>query len=98
MIVDDNLIKSLEQLSCLSFSPSEEAVIESDLSKMIAFVEKLNEHQLDVQLEDISISTNEIGLREDIINGTISVMDALKNAPVTKGQFFAVPKVINKKV
>jgi aspartyl-tRNA(Asn)/glutamyl-tRNA(Gln) amidotransferase subunit C len=35
-------------------------------------------------------------LREDVVQGSISRSEALKNAPETDGVFFKVPKVIKK--
>lgn len=35
-------------------------------------------------------------LREDEVKGSIPTVDALKNAPVSDGLFFKVPKVIKK--
>lgn len=96
MTVDSNLIKTLERLSCLSFSESEVSEIQADLSKMINFVEKLNEPEVEEKIKATSMARNAIGLREDVVGGTVKLSDALKNAPQVKDEFFAVPKVIKK--
>lgn len=96
MKVNNELIRTLEQLSCLSFSELETQEIKSDLSKMIAFIEKLNELEVSKVMEILNMATDEIKLRDDNVSGAIPVEKALVNAPQTKGHFFVVPKVIKK--
>ena len=63
---------------------------------MIAFVEKLNELDLE-DVEPLLHMSDEINvLREDEVKGSISREEALKNAPQHDEQFFKVPKVIKK--
>src|SRR5215831_17393319 len=94
MEVSDELLEKLAHLARLKFEASEKEEIKSDLQKMIAFVEKLNE--LDTTgVEPLLHMTDEINvLREDKVNGSISREEALTNAPEHNEQFFKVPKVI----
>jgi len=96
MEVNDALIDKLAQLARLKFEAGEKEQIKNDLQKMIAFVEKLNE--LDTTgVEPLTHMTDEVNiLREDEARGSISREDALKNAPLSDGAFFKVPKVIRK--
>ncbi len=96
MEVNDKLVEKLAHLSRLQFNESEKAEIKNDLQRMIGFVEKLNELNLD-GVEPLLHMSDEINvLREDEIKGSISREDALKNAPLHDDQFFKVPKVIKK--
>jgi len=96
MEVNDALVDKLAHLSRLSFNEKEKAEIKNDLQQMITFVEKLNEVNLD-GIAPMLFMSNEVNvLREDEIKGSISREEALKNAPLHDGQFFKVPKVINK--
>lgn len=96
MEVNDQLVEKLAHLSRLQFNESEKAEIKNDLQRMIGFVEKLNELNLD-GVEPLLHMSDEINvLREDEIKGSISREDALKNAPLHDDQFFKVPKVIKK--
>jgi aspartyl-tRNA(Asn)/glutamyl-tRNA(Gln) amidotransferase subunit C len=96
MEVNDALIEKLAHLARLQFNDAEKEEIKHDLQRMIAFVEKLNELDLD-GIEPLLHMTGEVNvLREDEIKGSISREDALKNAPVHDDQFFKVPKVIKK--
>lgn len=96
MEVNEALVDKLAHLSKLSFTEQEKKDISKDLQKMIGFVDKLNE--LDLQdTEPLMHMSEEINvLRDDEIKGSVSREEALKNAPDTDGQFFLVPKVIKK--
>ena len=96
MDVNDALIDKLAHLARLKFEAADKEEIKSDLQKMIAFVEKLNE--LDTTgVEPLLHMTDELNvLREDEVKGSISREEALKNAPLHDEQFFKVPKVIKK--
>jgi aspartyl-tRNA(Asn)/glutamyl-tRNA(Gln) amidotransferase subunit C len=63
---------------------------------MIAFADKLNELNLDGVEAMIHMSDEVNVLREDVVKGSISREDALKNAPEHDDKFFKVPKVIKK--
>ena len=94
MEVNDAMVEKLAHLSRLQFNETEKVEIKNDLQRMIAFVEKLNELDLD-GIEPLLHMSDEVNvLREDEIKGSISREDALKNAPLHDEQFFKVPKVI----
>lgn len=94
MEVNDAMIEKLAHLSRLQFDDAEKKEIKNDLQKMISFVEKLNELDLE-GVEPLLHMSDEVNvLREDEIKGSISREDALKNAPLHDEKFFKVPKVI----
>ncbi len=94
MEVNDELIDKLAHLARLHFNEEEKKEIKQDLQKMIVFVEKLNELDLD-EVEPMLHMSDEVNvLREDEISGSIGRDEALKNAPSHDEQFFKVPKVI----
>src|SRR5689334_15069122 len=93
MEVNDQLVDKLAHLSRLQFNETEKEEIKNDLQRMIGFVEKLNELDLD-NVEPLLFMSDEVNvLREDEIKGSISRSIGLKNAPLHDGQFFKVPKV-----
>ena len=98
MEVNDDLINNLAQLARLEFNDAEKDEIKSDLQKMIAFIDKLNELDTTGVEPLLHMSDNINVLREDEVKGSISREDALKNAPVHNEQFFKVPKVIKSPV
>jgi aspartyl-tRNA(Asn)/glutamyl-tRNA(Gln) amidotransferase subunit C len=87
-------VDKLARLSRLQFSETEKAEIKNDLQKMIGFVEKLNELDLEGVQPLLHMSEEVNVLREDEIKGSVSRTEALKNAPAHNDQFFKVPKVI----
>lgn len=96
MEVNDQLVDKLSRLSRLQFSEQDKQAIRTDLERMIGFVEKLNELEL-TGIEPLLHMSREVNvLREDIVKGSVSRTEALKNAPAKDEQFFLVPKVIKK--
>lgn len=96
MEVNDKLVDKLARLSRLQFSETEKADIKNDLQRMIGFVEKLNELDLEGVKPLLHMSEEVNVLREDEIKGSVSRAEALKNAPAHDNHFFKVPKVIKK--
>ena len=96
MEVNDAMVEKLAHLSRLQFNEKEKAEIKNDLQRMIAFVEKLNELDLD-NVEQLLHMSDEVNiLRDDVVKGSVSRLQALQNAPLHDEQFFKVPKVIKK--
>jgi aspartyl-tRNA(Asn)/glutamyl-tRNA(Gln) amidotransferase subunit C len=96
MEVNDALVQNLANLARLQFNEQEKEIIKKDLQRMIQFVDKLNELNTE-GVEPLLHMTDAINvLREDVVQGSISREEALKNAPDTDGTFFKVPKVIKK--
>lgn len=96
MDVNDEMVDKLAHLARLRFDEAEKTEIKKDLQKMIAFVEKLNELDLDNVEPLLFLGQQTNVLREDEVKGSISRDEALKNAPQHDDQFFKVPKVIKK--
>lgn len=101
MEVNDALVDKLAHLAKLKFEDVEKTEIKKDLQKMIGFVEKLNELNLD-GVEPLLHMSDEVNvLRNDFPdkngeNHSITREEGLKNAPLHDEQFFKVPKVIKK--
>jgi aspartyl-tRNA(Asn)/glutamyl-tRNA(Gln) amidotransferase subunit C len=96
MEVNDAMIDKLAHLARLKFDNAEKQEIKTDLQRMIVFVEKLNELDLD-GVEPLLHMSDEVNvLREDEVKGSVDRSEALKNAPSHDEQFFKVPKVIKK--
>jgi aspartyl-tRNA(Asn)/glutamyl-tRNA(Gln) amidotransferase subunit C len=96
MEVNEAMIDKLAHLARLKFSDTEKLEIKTDLQRMIAFVEKLNEVNVE-GVEPLLHMSSEINvLRDDVIEGSVPREDALKNAPLHDEHFFKVPKVIKK--
>ncbi|HVK49675.1 MAG TPA: Asp-tRNA(Asn)/Glu-tRNA(Gln) amidotransferase subunit GatC [Pseudobacter sp.] len=96
MEVNDAMVENLANLARLQFSEAEKEIISTDLQRMIAFVDKLNELDTTGVSPLLHMTDNFNVLREDEVKGSISRAEGLKNAPNNDGVFFKVPKVIRK--
>ncbi len=95
MKIDSDLLTKLEKLSSLYIEESKREEIIEELSKILEFVEILNE--LDLDSQEATFTTVEGGtpFREDIakVDGNV-IKTILENAPKTDEGFFIVPKII----
>ena len=96
MEVNNKLIQDIAKLSKLKFDDSAEEKMKSDLGKMLAFVDKLNE--IDTEgIDPLIYMSEEVNvLREDKVSEEISQEDALKNASEKDSDYFKVPTVLKK--
>lgn len=96
MTIDNTLVTQLAHLARLRFDASEQEAIRADLEKMVAFVEQLHEVDTEGVAPLLHISDAANVLRDDVVQGSISREEALRNAPAGDQEFFKVPKVIRK--
>lgn len=94
MKIDSKLVEHIAGLSRLSLSKMEKDAMVGDLGRILAYVEKLNE--LDISgVEPTSHVLDLLNvLREDRARPSVSVDEALSNAPDRSGNFYRVPKII----
>ena len=95
MEINQNVISKLASLSKLKFNEDEMKLISNDLSKMLDFINQLQD--LDTEGIDPLIHVNEEinNWREDQVQGMISQEEALSNSPVKDGTYFKLPKVLD---
>ena len=95
MSINQNVISKLARLSKLKFNEDEMKLISNDLSKMLDFINQLQD--LDTEGIDPLIHVNEEinNWREDQVQGMISQEEALSNSPVKDGTYFKLPKVLD---
>jgi len=94
MIVDNALIDKLANLSKLEFDEESKEGIKKDLTRMLAFVEQLNELDTEGVEPLIHVNEEKNKFREDVVSEELSQKEALKNAPEHDGFYFKVPKVV----
>lgn len=96
MEITNEMIDKLANLSKLQFEDEQKEEIRQDLSKIIAFVDKIEE--LDTEgVEPLVHLSKEINiLREDEVEETISQAQALKNAPSKDSDYFKISTVLSK--
>ena len=95
MAVNEALIDHLSELARLKFDAAEKEEIKKDLQRMISFVDKLNELDTTGVQPMLHMTDEKNVFREDVPEGSVTREEALKNAPMTDGVYFKVPKVIS---
>lgn len=94
MKVDLKTIEHLAHLSKLEFSDSEKQNMLNDFDKMLGFVGKLDELDLEKVEPKIYVNDEYDRMREDVAEKNYSRQEALDNAPQKDSYYFRVPKVI----
>jgi aspartyl-tRNA(Asn)/glutamyl-tRNA(Gln) amidotransferase subunit C len=96
MIIDDDTLNKIAQLANIKIEDSEREKLKHDITAILAWVDKLNEIDTS-KTEPITHMTNEKNrVRKDVDKQNIPVEKALQNAQVSSGNYFVVPKVIDK--
>ncbi len=89
-------VEHIAYLSRLSLSEEELKTFQVQLSKILDFVEKLNELDTEGIDPKFHIIPEENVLREDVPGVSLSRDKIFSNAPETDGKYFIVPKVVKK--
>ncbi len=94
MKIDAERIQSLAALARLELSEQEAKAMRDDLDAILVYVEQLDS----VDTEEVEPTAHVLELatplREDRVRGTLSVDEALRNAPAHDDASIIVPKVI----
>jgi len=96
MQVDKPLVEHLAHLSRLHVAPDKMDQLVTDMQDLVRFVEKLNELDTTGTEPLMHMGNSQNVLRPDVMGGSISREEALRNAPDQNGTFIKVPKVIHK--
>jgi len=94
MKISKQEVKHIAMLSRLDLDEKEIAVYQDQLSRILDYVEKLNEIDTS-HVEPVShvIELNNV-MRQDIVKPSLARDEVLKNAPDPSDKFFRVPKII----
>ena len=96
MQVDEKLVNHLAHLSRLNVAPEKMGKLVADMQDLVGFVEKLNHLDTTGTAPLMHMGNNFNVLREDLVSGSVTNEEALKNAPDSDGNYFKVPKLIRK--
>ena len=96
--IDNDTVRHVAHLARISLDEGEVAQYCGELLSIISYISKLNEiDTADVPPTSHAVSTLKNVYRKDILKPSLSVDEALKNAPAREGDFFKVPHVIEGK-
>jgi len=94
MSVDAATVRRIAHLARIAVKETEIPALEGELNAILAFVEQLEE----VDVEGVEPMTSVIPIdmkkRADVVNDGEIPDDIVRNAPETQGHFFLVPKVV----
>ena len=96
MEITNETIDKLAVLAKLQFKEGDKESIRKDLSKIIAFVDKIDELDTEGVEPLIHINREVNVLREDEVSETITQVQALKNAPSKDSDYFKIATVLEK--
>ena len=98
MKIDIKTIEKLASLSKLKFTKEELDLISKDMSKMVDFINQLDE--IDTEGVEPLIHVNEgfNNWREDEIREMLDQKEALSNSPIKDSTYFKLPKVLDNRV
>ncbi|MDA8901561.1 Asp-tRNA(Asn)/Glu-tRNA(Gln) amidotransferase subunit GatC [bacterium] len=96
MEITNETIDKLAELAKLQFKEGDKESIRKDLSKIIAFVDKIDELDTEGVEPLIHINREVNVLREDEVSETITQVQALKNAPSKDSDYFKIATVLKK--
>ena len=89
-------IKDVEHIAALAklkFTDEEKKKLQAELNKILEYMDKINELDLEGVEPLENINNTENVFREDAAEKCLTKEEALKNAPAKTDDFFKVPKV-----
>jgi aspartyl-tRNA(Asn)/glutamyl-tRNA(Gln) amidotransferase subunit C len=94
MAVNKDTVRRIAKLARLALDEGQIAAMELELNALISWVEQL--HELDVEgvAPLTSVVESRLKMREDVVTDGGYAADLMKNAPLSEGHFFVVPKVV----
>lgn len=96
MRIEKKEVEKLAHLARLDFNEEEKEEMMQDMDKIIGFVEKINELELD-GVEPLVYMTDETNvMRKDEVITEVGKEKALRNAPDKDTDYFRVPKVVKR--
>ena len=94
MEIDTDTVLKIARLSRIKITNNESIDIQKDLNKIVEFVKKLSEIDIDGIGEFNFGKTFLNDMRQDSINITDNADDILKNTENKNQNFFTVPKIV----
>jgi aspartyl-tRNA(Asn)/glutamyl-tRNA(Gln) amidotransferase subunit C len=94
MSVDADTVRRIAHLARIAVVEDEVEHLRGELNAMLAFVEQLQEVNVDSVEPMTSVTPMVMKKRADVVNDGGIAEDIVKNAPQSNDNFFLVPKVV----
>ena len=88
-------VRHVARLARLELSAAEEQSLQSDLSAILAYVDKLNQLNTDEVEPTTQVGEPGTPMRDDEITNRPAPEEMLANAPARDRNFFKVPRIID---
>ena len=94
MSVDTTTVRRIAHLARIAVAEDEVEHLKNELNGILAFVEQLQEVDVEGVEPMTSVTPMAMKKRQDVVNDGEIADDIVRNAPETENHFFLVPKVI----
>ncbi|MGL4325502.1 MAG: Asp-tRNA(Asn)/Glu-tRNA(Gln) amidotransferase subunit GatC [Beijerinckiaceae bacterium] len=94
MSVDAATVKRVAHLARIAVSDDDVPKLQGELNAILAFVEQLNEVNVDGVEPMTSVTPMVMKKRQDVVSDGAKADAIVANAPATQDHYFLVPKVI----
>ena len=94
MSVDSATVRRIAHLARIAVTDAEVPHLQGELNAMLAFVEQLQEVDIDGVEPMTSVTPMEMKKRADVVDDGEIADDIMRNAPAAENHFFLVPKVV----
>ena len=95
MAIDPAEVLRIARLARLKVEPDEATRLAKDLDRIVAHIDSLKAVRLPEGAEALTYFGKDV-LRADEPRGCLAKEDGLRNAPIQDGDFFLVPKIVDK--
>ena len=94
MSVDADTVRRIAHLARIAVEEDEVERLKGELNAILAFVEQLQEVNVEGVEPMTSVTPMKMKMRADAVTDGNNAEAVLKNAPASEGNFFLVPKVV----
>jgi aspartyl-tRNA(Asn)/glutamyl-tRNA(Gln) amidotransferase subunit C len=94
MSVDEDTVRRIARLARLALDDGQAAAMKNELNALIAWVEQLQEVNVEGVPPMTSVVEQRLKMRDDVVTDGGYPDDLMKNAPLSEKHFFVVPKVV----
>ena len=94
MSVDTTTVRRIAHLARIAVAEDEVEHLKNELNGILAFVEQLQEVEVEGVEPMTSVTPMAMKKREDVVDDGGIADDIVKNAPAAEGRYFVVPKVV----
>ncbi len=94
MTIDKDTVRRIAKLARLKLDEGDHEAMAAELNAILAWVEQLQAVDVEGVEPMTSAVAQRLKMREDVVTDGGYAADLVKNAPLTEGHFFVVPKVV----